>query len=160
LTVGDLLSHDRLDVPVSRKGKGQKAAERKPVPIPPTLAAKLRLRAAGRRPDEPLLVDGDGVPWATGCQTKPFAEGVKAAGVAPSITCYALRHSSIARQLLGGVPAAVVASNHDTSVKEIEAHYAKYITDVSDGLTRKTLLSAAPGAANDNHLPRDSAVAR
>jgi integrase len=158
LTVADLLPRDRLDVPVSRKGTGQKAAEKKPVPISAGLAAKLRTHAAARSLDARLLTDGNGEPWAVGCQNKLFPGVVKAVGLDPSITCYALRHSSIARQLLAGVPAAVVASNHDTSVKEIEAHYAKYITVVSDILTRRALLDidpvlTQPWAANDNRLP-------
>lgn len=39
----------RLMMPSSKKGKGRKRIERRPVPIPPGLAAKLRM-AAGRRP--------------------------------------------------------------------------------------------------------------
>jgi integrase len=159
LDVMDLLPGDRLDMPVSRKGKGQKVAEKKPVPITPALAAKLRRHAARRKSGERLLVDGGGKPWASNCQNKLFPDTVKATGLDSSITSYALRHSSIARQLLAGVPAAVVASNHDTSIKEIQAHYAKYITDVSDTVTRRALLGTDPPppappplpvAANDN----------
>jgi hypothetical protein len=51
----------------------------------------------------------------------------------------------------------VVASNHDTSVEMIEAHYSKYITDHSDALTRRALVSALPAAANDNR-PQSQAV--
>jgi integrase len=63
-------------------------------------------------------------------------------GVA-GVTSYALRHSSIVRALLGGVPVAVAAQLHDTSVREIEAHYAAFILDHSDALTRRTLLDTA-----------------
>jgi hypothetical protein len=59
------------------------------------------------------------------------------------ITSYALRHSSIVRALLGGVPVAVVAQQHDTSMREIEAHYAAYILDHSDSLSRRALLNTA-----------------
>ena len=53
-----------------------------------------------------------------------FRRAVERAGLDPDqITSYALRHSSIVRALLGGVPVAVVAQQHDTSVREIEAHY-------------------------------------
>src|SRR5882724_11331326 len=60
-----------------------------------------------------------------------------------------VRHSSIVRMLLNGVPVRVVASHHDTSVAMIEKHYSRYITgDPSDALTRRTLLSLdAPAAA-------------
>ena len=44
---------------------------------------------------------------------------VAAAGLDPhEVTIYALRHSSIVRQLLAGVPVRVVAVNHDTSDRE------------------------------------------
>ena len=36
------------------------------------------------------------------------------------MTAYALRHSSIIRALLAGVPVRVVAVNHDTSVTMLE----------------------------------------
>ena len=43
----------------------------------------------------------------------------------------------------------VVASVHDTSVTQIEAHYSKYISDHSDQLSRKALLQLdAPAATN------------
>jgi hypothetical protein len=72
------------------------------------------------------------------------------AGFHPNvITCYALRHSSICRALLKGVPVSVVAKLHDTSSDEIEAHYAAYILDVAgDAISRKGLLrpeAPAPG---------------
>ena len=49
--------------------------------------------------------------------------------------------------LLKGVPIRVVASHHDTSVGEIERVYSKHISDVSDDLTRATLLDF--GKADD-----------
>ena len=42
------------------------------------------------------------------------------------------------------VPVAVVAQQHDTSVREIEAHYAAYILDHSDAISRRALLET-PG---------------
>jgi integrase len=164
LTVGDILPGNRLDMPASRKGHGKKAAERKPVPIPAGLAAKLRAHASSRRPGERLLRDRDGKPWTDRCQVYRFPDLVNAAGLDPAaITSYALRHSSIARQLLAGVPPAVVASSHDTSIKEIQDHYARYITDHSEALTRRGLLDlelppSRPPAANDNQ-PRKLSTA-
>jgi hypothetical protein len=66
-----------------------------------------------------------------------------------------LRHSSICRGLLNGVPVSIVARLHDTSAREIEAHYAAYILDVAgDALSRKGLLrSEAPTADNVITLP-------
>jgi hypothetical protein len=56
---------------------------------------------------------------------------------------YALRHSSIVRQLLRGIPARVVAVNHDTSVTMLQRTYSRHIGDHSDQLTRGALLDLA-----------------
>ena len=94
--------------------------------------------------DAPLLRKRDGTAWqatSTVDHRDLFRRAVERAelGVA-GVTSYALRHSSIVRALLGGVPVAVAAQLHDTSVREIEAHYAAFILDHSDALTRRTLL--------------------
>ena len=77
-----------------------------------------------------------------------FAKTAKATGLDPKeVTLYALRHSSIVRQLLAGVPVRVVAVNHDTSVVMIERTYSRHIGDHADALARVALLdiAAAPG---------------
>jgi integrase len=154
LTVGDLQA-DRLMVPPSRKGGKKKRTEKRPVPIPPSLAEKL-LTAAGVRPANALLLlRPDNEPWTRGLHQRPFQRVAKAAGLDPTVvTIYALRHSSIVRQLLAGVPVRVVASNHDTSVAMIEKTYSRYITDHTDALTRRALLDldrpVSKAAANDN----------
>jgi hypothetical protein len=55
-----------------------------------------------------------------------------------------LRHSSICRALLAGVPTSVVARLHDTSSRIIEAHYGAFIADFADGIARKGLLGVEP----------------
>ena len=59
------------------------------------------------------------------------------------ITIYALRHSSIARQILRGVPIRVVAVMHDTSVAMIEKNYSALLADHSDAITRAALIELA-----------------
>ena len=49
-------------------------------------------------------------------------------------------HSSICRALLKGVPVSVVARLHDTSSREIEAHYANCTADFADEVARRGLL--------------------
>jgi hypothetical protein len=61
-------------------------------------------------------------------------------GADPDATMYALRHSSIVRMLLKNVPIKLVASLHNTSTKMVEKHYAKYITEHSDEVSRHALL--------------------
>jgi hypothetical protein len=90
--------------------------------------------------------------WSIRC-TGDGADWVKRLALADDperseITSYALRHSSICRALLKGIPVSIVARLHDTSSREIEADYAAYILDVAgDALSRKALLQPQPPAA-------------
>jgi integrase len=131
----------RLTMPSSRKGRGRKV-ERRPVPIPPSLAAKLK---SNRAADAPLLIKQHGGRWRKGDQWRPFQQVALAVGLDPAeVTIYALRHSSIVRALLANVPVRIVATTHDTSVAMIEQTYSKYIADHADALSRRALLD--PGA--------------
>ena len=115
------------------------------MPITAALAAVL-VELQGDRPNEaPLLLKSDGSRWLEINKSEHwnlFRAVAERAGFDPDvITSYALRHSSICRALLHGVPVSVVAKLHDTSSREIEAHYAAYILDVAgDALSRKGLL--------------------
>src|SRR5262249_22253191 len=109
----------RLMMPSSRKGKGVKRIERKPVPITPTLTARLQQAAGDLTRTEPLLMRTDGAPWQPPIADYrlPFIRAVARVGLDPAmVTLYSLRHSSIVRGLLAGVPTRVVAAQHDTSV--------------------------------------------
>ena len=88
--------------------------------------------------------------WSKSDHNRPFARIADRAGLDPQeVTIYALRHSSIVRQLLDNAPTRVVAAHHDTSVAMIERTYSAFITDHSDAVVRRTLLDTrtpAPGA--------------
>jgi integrase len=139
----------RLMMPLSRKGKrASLKIERRPVPIPASLATRLQAATAGRPADAPLLVKPAGEPWQKSNHSDPFATAVSAAGLDPAeVTAYALRHSSITRQLLAGVPPRLVAALHDTSVRILEANYSHCIADHGDTIARRALIdvSAPPG---------------
>ena len=76
------------------------------------------------------------------------------AGLDPAeVTIYALRHSSIVRQILAGVPIRVVAVNHDTSVMMIERTYSRYIGDHADALSRAALLDTTFAPTDNNLIP-------
>jgi integrase len=143
LTVADLQDarrDPRLQMPTSKKGKAHKRVGRRAVPIPASLAAKLRAAAASRAGKDPLLVKPDGEPWGINDLRRPFREIVAQAGLDPDeVTSYALRHTSITRQLLAGIPIRVVAHMHDSSVPMLEATYSASIGDHSDALYRKAL---------------------
>ena len=144
LLVGDLQS-DRVMMPRSAKGRGRKRIDRRPIPIPPALARRLRAAAGGRRAGEPLLQRPDGGAWQSGNSdhSRPFARALAAAGL-PKVVPYALRHTSITRSLLRGVPLRVVADQHDTSVVMIERNYASCIADYSDTVVRAAQIDLAP----------------
>jgi hypothetical protein len=152
LLVGDLEADyrdgPRVLMPSSRKGKGRKRIDRVPVPIPAGLAARLAVEAEGRGDDEPLLRDDDGNAWDANGHPRLFATAAAAAKLPKGATAYALRHSSIVRALLKGVPVRLVAATHDTSTPQIEAHYSKYIATPGADLMRGALLDrdAAPAA--------------
>jgi predicted NAD-dependent protein-ADP-ribosyltransferase YbiA (DUF1768 family) len=74
-------------------------------------------------------------------------EAAKAAKLPAGTTIYALRHSSIARALLRGVPIKIVADWHDTSTAIIEKHYARFIKFHYDEIVRAALLDTAPTAS-------------
>jgi integrase len=138
----------RLMVSPSYKGRGEKQVERIPVPITASLALVLK-QVKGDRPDDArLLLKSDGTAWQeiNRCDHGlVFRAAVERTGLDPEkVTSYALRHSSICRALLKGVPVSVVARLHDTSSREIEAHYANYIADFADEVARRGLLQAEP----------------
>ena len=69
------------------------------------------------------------------------------------MTIYALRHSSIVRQLLANVPVRIVAVNHDTSIAMIERTYSRFIADHSDVLARKALLDVSADELDEKVVP-------
>jgi integrase len=149
LEVADLQA-DRPDprvmMPSSHKGKGIKRIERKPVPITSSLAAQLRQAAGNRAPPEPLLLRTDGAPWQPRIADyrRPFIRAITRIRLDPAmVTLYSLRHSSIVRALLAGVPTRVVAAQHDTSVPMLERTYSQHILDHSDTVARRALLDTA-----------------
>ncbi|SHG08350.1 tyrosine-type recombinase/integrase [Bradyrhizobium erythrophlei] len=153
LTLHDLQDHHptgpRLMMPTSRKGKNPKI-EYRPLPISPRLAKVLRQQAKGRPAHGPLFEKI----WNLATHFRPVVERL---GLGPEVTPYALRHSSIVRQLLKGVPTRVVAAHHDTSVVMLEKHYSRFIIgDPSEALTRVTLLDlgALSGSAEVVPLER------
>jgi hypothetical protein len=148
-------SDPRLMMPSSKKGRGQRKVLRRPVPIPESLAIRLRQAGHQRAGGAPLLVKPSGEPWRRSDHTRLFARAVMRAGLDPAeITVYALRHSSIVRQLLANVPIRVVAVAHDTSAVQIEATYSKHINDHADTLMRPALLDlSTPMPAASNVVP-------
>jgi integrase len=145
----------RLLMPLSAKGrKRAKRHERRPVPIPAPLAVVLKQESTGRLADAPLLVRSNGQAWGYGYTVHhrdDFRAVVGAAGLDPDVvTLYALRHSSIVRQLTANVPIRITAALHDTSVGQIERNYSRHIAEHTDALARRALLDmSAPTTSGD-----------
>ena len=102
----------RLLMPTSYKGRGEKEKQQVPVPITAALAALLAELKGDRPDDAPLLRKSDGSRWLEINKSEHwnlFRAVAERAGFDPDvITSYALRHSSICRALLNGVPVSVV----------------------------------------------------
>lgn len=132
---------DSVMVPRSRKGKGEKSVTHYSIPLPASLVHALRVAAGGRAATDRLLLKPSGEPWAKSDHARPFARAVERAGQDKSqVSIYALRHSSIVRLLLLGVPIRVVAVKHDTSVPMVERTYSQHIGDHADDMVRRAML--------------------
>lgn len=148
----------RVMVPRSNKGSGQRKRTTIPVPLPPAAIAELQQAATGRKPTDALLLTGEfergpqgsrtswrrigARPWRTAADAKRRWDQAIVAVELPADTIpYALRHSSIVRQLKAGTPVRIVAALHDTSVAMIEGHYSAFIADVTEDIARKGMIS-------------------
>jgi integrase len=144
LRVADLQDNrpdPRLMMPSSRKGRGRKQITHVPVPIPRSMAETLKRLSKDKAPDSPLLTKPSGERWKQSDHSRLFRRVVLGTALDPSeVTLYALRHSSIVRDLLANVPARIVATKHDTSILMIERNYSKYIADHADALSRRAML--------------------
>jgi integrase len=152
LTCSDV-QPDRILMPVSRKGRGRRATDKKPLPIPPSLALRMLTLAKGRDLEAVLLLQPDGRPWLTARHGRKFQAAAAAAGLDPAkVTIGALRHSSITRQLLRGTPVRLVADSHDTSVGQIEKTYSKYISHHGDAMLRAGMLDMSEPADDSSNV--------
>jgi integrase len=144
----------RVMMPASAKGKGSKAVLRRPVPIGAGLASKLCALTVGRAATVPMLTKPSGEPWSKSDHARPFKRLALRCGLDPDeVTIYALRHSSIARQIKANVPIRVVAVNHDTSVAMIERNYSRDIADFTDQIARGALLDVGFARPAPNIVP-------
>lgn len=137
-----------LLMPTSRKGSNRKKARKidyRPLPISPRLAKILRQKANSRTPNQPLLSKI----WNVATRFRPVAERL---GLGLELSPYCLRYSSITRQLLQGLPIAVVANNHDTSAAVIQAFYTRHLAKAkqTDALTRAALIDLSTPPPADN----------
>jgi hypothetical protein len=146
----------RLMVPGSYKGRGGNGGS-DPVPVGDDVIEVLLPAIAGRPSHAPLFErwiheqEPGGIawkksergPWKRAELARPWKAIREHAGM-PDAIPYALRHSSIVRGLRKGLPIQQVAKLHNTSVKMIERHYAKYIATALEDLARAAVVSLVP----------------
>jgi integrase len=155
LTVGDVQAEQsRIMVPVSHKGKGEKAATHIAVRIGEDIIKALKPCLAGRTGNESLLLRPrwkqvgpvewelvDRAPWQSASElVRPWAKIAAKAELAGDLVPYCLRHSSIVRGLRSSLPVRLVAALHDTSSQMIEKHYAAYVIDAMDELAARAIV--------------------
>jgi integrase len=142
----------RLMVPGSYKGRGGNGGS-VPVPVGEDVIEVLSPAISDRPKEAPLFErwsyeQGPGSivwrkskrgPWKTAELTRPWHAIRERAGL-PNAILYALRHSSIVRGLRNHLPIQHVAKLHNTSVKMIERHYAKFISTALEDLARAALV--------------------
>ena len=138
LEVGDVLAAG-LSMPSSRKGRKRRVT-RQSLPIPTSLAAALKSYAKGRVSSSPLFLRENGRPRVADDYAHQWRGIANSLGLADGVTLYALRHSSIVRQLIRSVPVRIVAAHHDTSVAMIEHTYSRYISQFSETMIRGSLI--------------------
>jgi integrase len=155
LTVADIqVVNSRIMVPSSKKGRKKSSHPPAAVPVHADAIDRLKVLVVGRAGNDRLLTrwaykHGAGRwlkdkrrAWGLASEiTKPWARVVKLAGVPEDTIMYALRHTSIVRGLIAGLPVRLIAALHDTSVAMIEQHYSAFITDMSDELARPHAIS-------------------
>ena len=102
-----------------------------------TLFARL---ADGKASDAILLPNEAGVAWGENHHQRRFARVVKAAKLDPATVFYSLRHTHISLALKAGVNIQVLAENCGTSVRMIERHYGKFLSQ-----DRRAMFDRIPG---------------
>lgn len=141
----------RLMVPGSYKGRGGNGGS---VPIPVGEDVIEILSPVLSRPKEAPLFErwsyeqeagsivwrkSERGPWKTAEISRPW-HAIRERARMPEVIPYALRHSSIVRGLRNRLPIQHVAKLHNTSVKMIERHYAKYISTALEDLARAAVV--------------------
>lgn len=141
----------RLMVPGSYKGRGGNGGS---VPVPVGEDVVEVLSPILNRPKEAPLLErwsykqeagsivwrkSERAPWKTAELSRPW-HAIRERARLPEVIPYALRHSSIVRGLRNQLPIQHVAKLHNTSVKMIERHYAKYISTALEDLARAAVV--------------------
>ena len=137
--LGDWL---RLPASITKTGKERK------VTLQPEARKFFADLCSGRGADEPIFTR-DGHAWGDHDQHRPMLAACKAAGIAPAVNLYALRHTAASNWLRAGAPSMkYIADQLGNSVTICEKHYAHLAysdrAEVFASLPEVSLLATAP----------------
>ncbi len=134
--VGDYRAQTRtLRIPRSKSGKWREVVlHREAAEFFATLCKR-------RRPEEPLLVRGDGARWDRGQQVRPMREACRRAGLDSPVTFNGLRHSYASLAVQSGMTLIALARNlGHADTRMVERHYGH----LSDSYMRRQIERHAP----------------
>lgn len=109
-------------------GKDKSGRDRR-IKLPKVGADFFDGHAKDKTPAAPLLARADGKAWDKDAWKKPIKAAALAAELPPSITAYAMRHSTITDLVTNGLDLLTVAQLSGTSVAMIEKHYGHLQSD-------------------------------
>ena len=122
------------------------------MPITTQLAGKLKAAAKGRADHAPLLLQSDGSPWGDNpgaSYHREVKKVVAAIGADPDATMYAYDTAASSGCCYRTCRSGWWRRCTTPSIKMIEKHYSKYITEHSDDISRHALLHHEPPAADN-----------
>lgn len=151
------IAADRLLVPASRKGKGNKVGTI-PVPVGRDVLDELWSIVADRPREAPLLerwaneqakgsVEWHRVgrrPWRSAAELSRPWQAIRDQAKMPGVIPYALRHSSIVKGIRTNLPIRLVAALHDTSTAMVERHYSRWVTSGLEEMARGAIVPLVP----------------
>lgn len=164
LRVMDCLVRERtLVVPASYKGKAG-AGDRAPQSIPvgsdviealipawrdrEATAPLLERQRYAQAPGSVEWVPDRRRPWHASSEFSRAWNDIRNRALLPRVIPYALRHTSIVRDIRKNLPIRLVAAKHDTSVEMIERHYGRYVVDGLQDMLRAAVEPMVPVSDN------------
>ena len=106
-----------------------KAGRDRKIKLPKKTAALFAAQCKDRAAPAPLFRRHDGKAWNKDAWKGPVKEATVAAGLAPSVTAYAIRHRVITDLVTDGLDLLSVAQLSGTSVAMIQGHYGHLRAD-------------------------------
>lgn len=101
------------------------------IPLPKQTAEFIRSHCRGKMPKANIFSRSDGTAWNKDKWKKQIKSAAKNAGLPPETVIYTLRHSVISDMVSQGAPLLTIAQLAGTSVRMIEKHYGKLLSQTA-----------------------------